>query len=184
MAINIAEKVQERLAFPPLQKVDPNTESAREGMQELRYPVTQCSLIAALAALYKITRTKEGGVTLLMAGKNAAWLNEVYGDNFTRITEHIATYAGSTPEEAEKLIRQSADTAVLILHEELADHINVDSFMEFMSGQRDNILLYMPVGLQIGEMLHDKGMDDNTHKMEGPVSTLMHKIENIFSENK
>jgi hypothetical protein len=30
----------------------------------------------------------------------------------------------------------------------------------------------------MGDVLNDGGMDDRTNKMEGPVSNLMHKIEN------
>jgi len=182
MSINIAEEVQKRLQFPPLQKIDPNTQSREEGKHELHYPVTQASLITALAGLYKITRTTEGCVRLLLTGKNTDWLEDVYGDNLDKTLRHVAEYSRAETTEVEKLVNESADTAVLILHEQLADNINVESFKNFMSGQRENILVYMPVGLQLGEMLHDPMLDDNTNKMEGPVSNLMHKIENIFSE--
>lgn len=182
MSINIADEVQQRLQFPPLQKVDPNTQSREEGKHELQYPVTQASIITALAGLYKITRTTEGCVRLLLTGKSTAWLDDVYGENLDKTLRHVAEYTRSETAEVEELVYQSADTAILILHEQLADNINVESFKNFMSGQRDNILLYMPAGLQLGAMLHDPMLDDNTNKMEGPVSTLMHKIENIFSE--
>jgi quinol monooxygenase YgiN len=184
MSVNIAEAVQKRLQFPPLQKIDPNTQSKEEGSKALKFPVTQAAIVTALAGLYKITRTTEGCVRLLLTGKNASWLEEVYGDNLEKTFHHVSEYTHASVEEVEKLVRDCADTAILILHEQLADHINVESFKNFMSGQRDHILVFLPAGMQLGEMLHDPGLDDNTNKMEGPVSTLMHKIENIFSEGQ
>jgi hypothetical protein len=111
-------------------------------------------------------------------------VNEVYGENLQPTFPVIADYTHSTAEEVEKLVKAAADTSILILHEQLAGHISAESFTNFMSGQRDNILAYLPAGLHIGELLHDPTIDDNTNKMEGPVSSFMHKIENIFSEGK
>jgi hypothetical protein len=84
----------------------------------------------------------------------------------------------------EKLIKLSADVSIIILQEQFANNVIIDAVMSFMSGQRDNILVFLPGPLQLGEMLHDDTLDDNTNKMEGPVSSLMHKIENIFSEGE
>ena len=50
-----------------------------------------------------------------------------------------------------------------------------------MSGQRHNILVYLPAALQLGDLLNDNAMDDRTNKMEGPVSNFMHNIENKLS---
>ncbi len=184
MSIHISEEVQKRLQFPPLQKIDPNTESKNQEIHEMIYPVTQAAIMTALAGLYKITRTTEGSVRLLLAGKNATWLNEVYGENLQPTFQAIAEYTHATVEEIEKLVKAAADASILILHEQLAGHISAESFTNFMSGQRANILSYLPAGLHIGELLHDPTIDDNTNKMQGPVSSFMHKIENIFSEGK
>ena len=51
----------------------------------------------------------------------------------------------------------------------------------FMSSQRHNILVHLPAALQLGDFLHDNAMDDRTNKMEGPVSNVMHTIENKLS---
>jgi hypothetical protein len=183
MSINIAEEVQKRLAFPPLQKIDPNTENTRDETNEMVYPATQAAVMVAVGGLYKLTRTTEGSVKLLSSGKHA-WLKDVYGDQYSSTLMHVAKYTSGSLQEIESLVDKSADTAVLILHEQLAGNINAETVMNFMSGQRDHILVYLPSGLKLGEMLHDPTLDDNTNKMEGPVSSFMHKIENIFSEGK
>ncbi|MES2328888.1 MAG: hypothetical protein V4539_04745 [Bacteroidota bacterium] len=184
MSINITEEVQKRLQFPPLQKIDPNTQSSNEEIKEMVYPVTQAAIMAALAGLYKMTRTTEGSVRLLLTGKTAAWLNEVYGDNLQTTLAQIAAYTHTPVAEVETLVRVAADASILVLHEQLAGNISAESVTNFMTAQRNNILLYVPAGLHLGEFLHDPAMDDNTHKMEGPVSSFMHKIESIFSEGK
>jgi hypothetical protein len=33
----------------------------------------------------------------------------------------------------------------------------------------------------MGKVVHEETLDDNTNKMEGPVSSLMHKIGSAFS---
>lgn len=183
MSINIAEEVQKRLAFPPLQKIDPNTENTREETNEMVYPATQAAVMVAVAGLYKLTRTNDGAVRLLSSGKHE-WLKEVYGEHYGSTLANVSQYTSGSLDEIESLVEKSADTAVLILHEQLAGNLNADAVTDFMSGQRDGILVYLPAGLHLGEMLNDPTIDDNTNKMEGPVSTLMHKIENIFSEGK
>jgi vacuolar-type H+-ATPase subunit F/Vma7 len=183
MAINIVEEVQTRLQFPPLEKIDPNTQSKEEAAEVLHYPVTQAAVITALAGLYKITRTTEGCENLFH-DKTGNWLEEVYGENLTTTIDRVAEYSGAERKEVEKLIKLSADVSVIILQEQFANNVIIDAVMSFMSGQRDNILVFLPGPLQLGEMLHDDTLDDNTNKMEGPVSSLMHKIENIFSEGE
>jgi hypothetical protein len=62
------------------------------------------------------------------------------------------------------------------------DQTQKDDYLQStMSAQRSEILKYLPGGLKLGELLNDEGLDDNTNQMQGPVSTLMHKIENAFS---
>ena len=184
MSINIAEEVQKRLQFSPLKKIDPNTENKQQETKEMIFPVTQAAIMAALVGLYKITRTTEGSVHLLLAGKTSSWLENVYGDNLQATFDHVAGYTSAPVAEVEKLVRKAADTSALILHEQMAGNISAESFTNFMSGQRDNILVFIPAGLHLGELLHDTTIDDSTNKMEGPVSSIMHKIENIFSESK
>ncbi len=183
MSINLAEEVQKRLLFPALIKIDPNT-TEKKNKDERCCDVTQAAIITALVGLYRITRTQSGSVRLLLTGRSEAWLEDVYGDNLGQTVSRISECTHTDRTEVEKLLRLAADAAIIILHEQLAGNITSESFKEFMSAQRDHILVYLPPQLHLGEMLHDKTLDDNTHKMEGPVSSLMHKIENIFSEGQ
>ncbi len=184
MAINIAEEVQKKLLFPSLQKIDPNNPNAGVDNETLHFPVTQAAVVTALAGLYKMTRTTAGATRLQMKGQTDTWLEDIYGDNLGATIEHVATFSHWGKAEVEKLVRLSADAALIILHEQVGENANADTIKDYMSGQRDSILVYIPAQLQLGEMLNDTTLDDTTNKMEGPVSSLMHKIENIFSEGK
>jgi hypothetical protein len=93
----------------------------------------------------------------------------------------ISEYSHSDKASAESLMRSLADTALLVLHETLADQLNPEHVREFMSAQRHNILIYIPAELKLGKMLNDSTWDDQTNHMEGPVSNVIHKIENLLS---
>ena len=57
-----------------------------------------------------------------------------------------------------------------------------ESYLQnLMTTQRHEILRYLPTGLNLGELLNDETLEDKTNKMEGPISSLMHKIEGSFS---
>ncbi len=69
------------------------------------------------------------------------------------------------------------------MKENLSDKSLDSDVKNFLTGQRHNILLYLDPALQLGKYIEDDTIDDSTNKMEGPVSGLMHKIGQIFSES-
>ena len=182
MAIQLMEAVQQRLGLPELVKVTPE-----EGVTPQRTlpkpPLHQVALVTVAAALYKLTRTNEGAVRLLLSGKENSWLDqpEALGASMPEIVAKVGEYGNADAGSAEALMRKFADTLLLVLHEQLTDHINPESVRDFMSAQRHNILVYVPTDLQLGKMLNDNTWDDQTNHMEGPVSNVIHKIENFFS---
>lgn len=46
---------------------------------------------------------------------------------------------------------------------------------------KPDILMYLPPSLELGTILRNNNLDDRTGKMEGPVSSLMHKMEKTFN---
>ena len=63
-------------------------------------------------------------------------------------------------------------------------HQDAKSLINFFTNQRTQILTRLPAALNMGELLQDSTIDDQTNKMEGPMSGLMHGIEKIFSSLK
>jgi hypothetical protein len=181
MAIQLMEAVQQRLSLPALVKVTPDQNGP---VKELpKAPLHQAAIAAVVGALYHVTRTNEGCVRLLLSGKNGNWLtlDEAYGERLPQVLEKLSQYGIADTATTEQLMRQIAHTCMLIIHEELAGNVSTDTIRDFMSSQRHNILIYAPTDLQLGKLLNDKSMDDETNHMEGPVTNAMHKIEDLFS---
>jgi hypothetical protein len=70
---------------------------------------------------------------------------------------------------------------VKVAKENLPADTTTKEVKNFFSTQKNNILLYLLAELNMGELLNDTTLDDKTHKMEGPVSSLMHTIGSAFS---
>lgn len=73
------------------------------------------------------------------------------------------------------------DGGIRITKENLALDAGIREVKIFFKSQINNILLYLPPTLHIGELLHDNTLDDNTNKMEGPISSLINRIGDAFS---
>jgi hypothetical protein len=162
-------------------KITPDKNEAEKELPKA--PLHQAALVAVAGALYRITRTNEGCVRLLLSGKNSNWLNleEAYGRRLQEVIEKVSEYGIADTVATEHLMRKMAQTCMLIMHEELAGNVTTDSVRDFMSAQRHNILIYVPTDLHLGKLLNDRVLDDETNHMEGPVSNAMHKIEDLFS---
>lgn len=183
MAIQLIEAVQKQLGLPELVKITPD-KGVTPDRALPRAPMHQAALVTVAGGLYKITRTNEGAVRLLLSGKNGSWLDleEAYGSQLPEVIEKVMEYGVADAEAVELLMRQIAHAFLLVIHEELAGNINAETVREFMSAQRHNILIYVPADLKLGKLVNDSVWDDQTNHMEGPVSSLLHKIENLMSK--
>ncbi|MDP4264030.1 MAG: hypothetical protein Q8941_15990 [Bacteroidota bacterium] len=182
MANNLVETVQRSLGFPPLQKIDPNSQEAKQKF--LRYPqekLAQAAIPAILTALYRFTRSDEGCRIILSDIGQADWLGVIFRGKETIAVEKCADYAGVTKKEAESAMENIADEAVIILKKMAGSHPGMESIKAIMNAQRHNILVYLPAALQMGDLLNEETLDDRTNKMEGPFSNFMHTIESKLS---
>jgi len=78
-------------------------------------------------------------------------------------------------------LNEIAEEAVKTTKENLPANAGIKEVKFFYSEQINTILLYLPAELQMGSLLNDDTLDDNTHKMEGPVSGLIRSIGAVFS---
>ena len=74
-----------------------------------------------------------------------------------------------------------ATEAVKVTRENMPAEATPKDVKIFFSNQLKNILPYLPSALHVGDLLDDTTLDDNTNKMEGPISSLMHAIGSAFS---
>ncbi|NCT76474.1 MAG: hypothetical protein GXC78_18200 [Chitinophagaceae bacterium] len=182
MTKSIIERVQEQLGYPPLHKVDPNTQElpATETSDE-NARFAQAAIPSVLAGIFQQSRTEAGAVALLQQPATASWTNLLFGTQRRRVMDAITQYAGRPAAGIENELDIIAQAAMSVLRPGAdMDHPGL-VLRETLNAQRHTILVYLPAALHMGEMLRDESLDDRTNKMEGPVSNLMHSIENKLS---
>ncbi len=182
MTHNIVETIQKMLGYPALQKVDPNSQEIKENFQRTtEEKLAQSILPVVLAGFYSYTRSDEGCNAILADAKNENWLDIIFGVEKQKAVEKVAQYAGVSNEEVLADMEQASREAAKLIREGGGEKPTPEKIKVFMNNQRHNILVHLPAALQLGELLHDNAMDDRTNKMEGPISSLMHTIENKLS---
>ncbi|HMF71993.1 MAG TPA: hypothetical protein VK616_10985 [Flavitalea sp.] len=181
MSVNLIESVQKNLGLPPLHKIDPNT-------NEIAYPentpradrLSQAAIPAVLTAFYKITRTPGGSDLVLRGNFSTSWINTLFGEEAPRAVGAISDYAGTDYDQARNLLESVAVESARLISANTKDAAAATTLL---TDQRSNILSYLPAALQIGDLLNDSTLDDRTNKMKGPISNMMHSIEQKFSES-
>lgn len=183
MSTSLAEFIQKKMGYAPLHKVDPvDHEVKSEAGQAGHDRLGQAAIPAVLAALYKFSRSDKGSQTILAGDTGGRkWLDLILEDKETGAVDKVAQYAGVTEQEAEENMEKIAVEAIRAINESVAQHRTGDAVRKYLSDQRHAILVYLPAAMQLGSLLEDDSLDDRTNKMEGPVSNLMHGIENKFS---
>ncbi|CAN5846253.1 hypothetical protein BH11BAC4_BH11BAC4_12000 [soil metagenome] len=178
--MNLPQQIQEYLGYPKLQLIDVNTGLPED--ESAFDKLSQAVVISFLTAVFKASRSKETAarITGIRAGNEL--LNALF-EKQEEIIERIAEYSNhSTAITTEKLL-ETASAFIVQLQKLLpADEAKKGEQLEnLLTGERHEILRYLPADLKLGAYLDDKTLDDRTNKMEGPISSLLHKIENSFS---
>jgi hypothetical protein len=182
MSTSLVEFIQKKMGYPVLNKVDPvDHEIKHEDELGPREKLAQAAIPAVLASLYKFSKSEEGRNLLLSSEARENWLDTILEDKEKRAVDKVARYAGVSAQEAEENMLLIAVEAVHAVRESIIHHPTHEAIQKFMGDQRHSILVYLPAAMQLGSLLEDDSMDDRTNKMEGPVSNLMHSIENKFS---
>jgi hypothetical protein len=182
MSVNLLETVQQNLGYPPLQKIDPNTQAVVEDAKtpdEHRF--SQAAIPAILTAFYKYVQTDEGAAEVLRGDYSTDWVNKIFLENKRGAVQTISSYSMQSGIDPVARMNDIADETVRLVKENLPADAGIKDVKLYFSNQRNNILLYLPAALHMGDLLHDDTLDDNTNKMEGPISSLMHSIGNAFS---
>ena len=108
------------------------------------------------------------------------WLDCIFGKKKDELIKRIAAYSNTTIAAAQLETEHIANEAVRLVKENISDKSNLQNISQFATEQRTQALLYLPASLRLGDLLNDNQLDDRTHKMEGPISSLMHAVEKQF----
>lgn len=178
---NLVEIIQTNLGYPALQKIDPNNHETKNVQKTTEEKLAQSVVPAVLTAIYKITRNDIGCRYILSGENRKDKLRILYNYKAGEVVERVMQYAGVSAEVAETSMKEVANESFKVINEMAGPGSTEGKIKDYMSGQRHNILVYLPAAMQLGDLLKDDTLDDRTNKMEGPVSDFMHKVENIFS---
>lgn len=181
MPDRLVNSLQIQMGYPVLQKIDPNTQVVRAPCSTMENRFGQASIPAVLTALYKYCDTDDGAGNILQGNTPADLTTLLFKENKDDIIRMIASYSSCSTAYAEEKTSLIAATAVRIIKQGLPVTATIHDVRKYLAGQKNDILLYLPAELQIGELLHENTLDDRTNKMEGPLSSLMHTIGDQFS---
>ncbi len=182
MSVNLIKTIQENLGYPPLKKIDPNTQQPDiESTEGAENKFSQAAIPGVLAAFYIYVQSDEGAASVLNESFTNNWVGKIFDDNRKEAIQTISSYAMQSNDAPVAKMNAIANEAVKVVKANLSADAGIKQVKDFFSGQRTNILLYLPAELKMGELLHDNTLDDNTNKMEGPISSLMQSIGSAFS---
>ncbi len=180
MSISLIETIQKNLGYPEIKKIDPNTDHAQlAGNGFTEYNLGQAAIPAILLSMCKYTQKDIGAKEVLCGDISTDWLHLLLGKKRDEAIGQIAAYAATSDEAASGKMQAIAVEAVNVIRK--SDPLTLNDVKLLLANEKNNILLYLPPALHFGFLLEDNALDDNTHKMEGPVSSLVNAIGNLFS---
>lgn len=184
MAENIVTKLMDKLNIESFIKINPNTEkeerpNADKGANSQQFE--QAAVTAVLAGMYKYGSTDEGARNLFSLSTESL-LQEFFLDHKEDVVQGLAAYGSIHAIQAESVLKAIAPEAVAAVKDAVGTDAKPEAVRSYLAGQRHNILVYLPPDLHFGTLVGDDILDDRTNKMEGPVSSFMHFIENLFAE--
>jgi hypothetical protein len=182
MITSIVETIQKNLGYPSLEKVDPNNQEVKDISERSQAEkLAQAAITAVLTGFGKFTSSDRGASYIVSNDKEQDWLDIIFDGRQADAVARVAQYANTPAGEAEDHMQRIAREAVKLIRQSAGDKYNAEKIKNYMKGQRHNILLYLPAAMQLGDLLKNDSLDDRTNKMEGPVSNMMHNIENKLS---
>lgn len=183
MSVNLAETIQKNLGYPELKKINLNTDVVESLDKDQEGPLLgQATIPAILVSLYKYTRSDKGAENVLCGDNSTNWLNEFLGDYKKETIVKVAAYVGTSEANAYESMRNVADEAVNLIRS--SNPFTVNDVKDLLAAEKNNMLLFLPTSMHMGELINDNTLDDDTHKMEGPVPSLMNALGNFFSESE
>jgi hypothetical protein len=184
MALDLLQTVQQNLNFPPLQKIDPNTQEVKlDSNTPNEHRFSQAAIPAILTGLYAYSAKDENAETILRGDLSSDWVSKIFGNRKQEVIEKISQYSFYGREELSGgKLNDIATEAVRVTRDQMKPGATIKEVKDFLSAQTTNLLPYLPAALHMGELVNEEALDDNTNKMEGPVSSLMHKIGSAFSK--
>jgi hypothetical protein len=177
--MHIIEKIQKNLGFSGLEKIDPNTQETVGPDNPLgNNALAQAGIPAVLLGIYNRLETDPSGDVLTPSDN---LLVSIFGKSKDTVLTRISEYAKNKDVHREQELEHIAKESVRVIKEEIGEDTSENSIRNFVSKNKPEVLLYLPPSLELGTLFENNNLDDRTGKMEGPVSSFMHRMEKSFN---
>jgi hypothetical protein len=178
---SLLESIQKNLGYQPLQKIDPNTQDVKPDEKNLGMgSLPQAAIPAVTCGILNGLQSEEGA-RIILHEENTNWLQSIFGKKTEELIKRVADYAGTGLEYTKTEIMHIANEAIRIVRDSLDGAKDQEAIYHYAAEQKNESLLYLPAMLHLGDLVNNNLLDDRTHQMEGPISSLMHSIENKFN---
>jgi hypothetical protein len=177
MPLPLLQTVQQNLGYPALQKVDPNTKQITDDSStpaEDRF--SQAAIPAVLTALLTYGETDEGANEILAGTGDGKWIRKLFDENKKEAVQIISSYAKQSNADPIAKMNDIAAEAAKVIRAEVGEKGTIKDVKHYLSNQKVDIVLYLLPALKMGDLLNDNTLDDETNKMEGPISSLMNSF--------
>lgn len=181
MSISAIIRIQENLHYPPLKKIDPNTQQVINPDEEpAENAFGQAAIPSILASFCNYVQSDNGASTILNNHQQKNWLKTLFGEKQQEAVDHISDYSGKSGEFTLLHMQAIATEVVKMVKEQLTENAVEEDIKVYFKTEKNDILTYLPAGIQMGKLLNDDSLDDETNKMTGGLSGLVHSIGNAF----
>jgi hypothetical protein len=179
--MNIVEEVQKNLGFDALKKIDPNTQQVPgDDLSIGNHALAQAGIPAVLLGILnrlELTPSLEE----LESGQTGSLMEKIFGDSSQTVINRIEQYSKNTDKHSAQELEHIVSESLRVIRKKLGDQPGETVIRHFVAGNKQDILLYLPPSLELGTILLNNNLDDRTGKMEGPVSSFMHRLEKKFN---
>ena len=180
MTTNIVELLQKNLGYPVLHQIDPNTQEEVRDKNNPTHTLAQAAITSVAIGFYEYSRDKDLAEIIKAGNVPTNWLDALFENKKNEVISKVAEYGNVNIDEAQLEMEKVADETMKVINDNTKG-INAHSYLTM---QRSNILTYLPEALQMGDIFNDTTIDDRTNKMKGPISSLMHTIEQAFTDTE
>jgi hypothetical protein len=179
--MHIVQIIQKNLGFSSLEKIDPNTQEV-SGTEHLlgKNALAQAAIPSILLGIFNHLE-QNPNLDSLPDAPSSDLLEWIFGKSTTKVTGQIESYSKVRDQHISQELEHIAAESVRVVKESLGVNPSENTIRRFVSENKREVLLYLPPSLDLGSILKNNNLDDRTGKMEGPVSSFMHRLENTFN---
>jgi len=178
MQTHLVTSLQEYFGYPPLQKIDPNTQEIAGGDDHQPFRLGQAIIPTAIVGIARFLSTEQGLRSFRSGETYPNWGSRIFGRNNIELCKRIADYSNLRWEEVTPKMHEVIDRAFWMIRSK--GIVNDDELRNFIEHEKNLTLIFLPATLKLGELLGNDALDDRTHKMEGPVSNFIKKLGGSF----